>query len=261
MNDLFIGGGGCDGVMFIGVLEYLHENKLLDIKNFYGTSIGSLIGILYLSGDSPRDILKKIINLDYTKTFKYNISNIYNYHLIDNGCLDYFLGEALVSIKKDTTIGEVSEKFKVNINIHVTRIKTAEYINFNTKDYPGVKIRDAIKASMSVPFLFKPVEIDGYDYVDGCCKNITGSPKDDVYISGYSIITETVLNNDSNFFLRILLIIINDKLPNSKFTIKCRSDETKILGSYGSLDKIDETNILELYKRGLHIAKEYFHLI
>ena len=47
MNDLFIGGGGYGGVMFVGVLEYLHVNKLLDIKNFYGTSIGSLLGIFY----------------------------------------------------------------------------------------------------------------------------------------------------------------------------------------------------------------------
>jgi predicted acylesterase/phospholipase RssA len=59
MNDLFIGGGGFRGVMFIGVLEYLHEKKLLDIKNFYGTSIGSLIGILYISGIKPKDMIKK----------------------------------------------------------------------------------------------------------------------------------------------------------------------------------------------------------
>jgi hypothetical protein len=35
MDDLFIGGGGYSGIMFIGVLEYLHENDLLDLKNFY----------------------------------------------------------------------------------------------------------------------------------------------------------------------------------------------------------------------------------
>ena len=42
MNDLFIGGGGYSGFHFIGALEYIHQKKLLDLKNFYGTSIGAL---------------------------------------------------------------------------------------------------------------------------------------------------------------------------------------------------------------------------
>jgi len=260
MNDLFIGGGGYDGVMFIGVLEYLHENKLLDVKNFYGTSIGSLIGILYISGNTPKDILKKVINLDFSKTFRYNITNLFNYHIIDDTVLDCFLEKAFDSINKTITIGEFSENFNVNINIHATKITTGEYINFNTKDYPNVNLRDVVKASMSIPLLFKPVKINGYDYVDGCCKNLTGSPKDDIYIYGYSIICKTVLNDNSNVILKIIKSIVSDKLPNSKFIIKCIVDGTDT-STYVGLDKINENGTLDLYKRGLHIAKKYFSLI
>jgi len=42
MNELFIGGGGFDGFTFLGSLEYIHKNNLLDLKRFYGCSIGSL---------------------------------------------------------------------------------------------------------------------------------------------------------------------------------------------------------------------------
>ena len=68
MNDLHIGGGGFSGIMFVGILEYLHENRLLDIKNFHGTSIGSLIGILYISGMKPKDIIKKTGDSVHFKT-------------------------------------------------------------------------------------------------------------------------------------------------------------------------------------------------
>ena len=64
MNDLFIGGGGYSGVLFIGALEYIHENKLLELKNFYGCSIGSLIGCLYIFGYTPKHIIIKFLEIE-----------------------------------------------------------------------------------------------------------------------------------------------------------------------------------------------------
>ena len=87
MNDLFIGGGGIDGISFVGALEYIHQNKLLDLKRFYGCSIGSLIGVLYISGFSPTRILSCIINLDLSRFTKFDLSNIKN----NNSLLDLSL--------------------------------------------------------------------------------------------------------------------------------------------------------------------------
>jgi predicted acylesterase/phospholipase RssA len=84
MEDLFIGGGGYSGIMFIGVLEYLHENNLLDIKNFYGCSIGSLIGILYLSGYTPKEILSKFMDINLKDIVKYDFNNLSNLEIVLN---------------------------------------------------------------------------------------------------------------------------------------------------------------------------------
>jgi len=256
MNDLHIGGGGFSGIMFIGILEYLHENRLLDIKNFYGTSIGSLIGILYISGIKPKDIIKKIINIDFSNVFKYNISNIINYHIIDVVSLDNFLNLSLDNLDEDITIKNFSEKFNVNINIYVTKLNTAEHINFNNMDYPDVKIKDAIKASMCVPFVFKSIKINEEEYIDGCCKNIYGSPKEDIFINGYSIISN--FGNQDNFINKILKILFNNKKPNCNKIIECIIDESS-LKKYISFNKIEEREILELYKKGLYFAKEFFN--
>ena len=252
MNDLFIGGGGFSGIMFVGILEYLHENKLLDVKNFYGTSIGSLIGVLYISGIKPIDIIKKMISIEFSQIFKYNISNIINYHILEENCLDNFLNISLDSLEENITIKNFSEKFNVNINIYVTKLNTGEHINFNNIDYPDIKIKDAIKASMCIPFLFKPIIINKEEYVDGCCKNIYGSPNEDIDINGYSIIAG--FEDNPNFITKVLKSIFNTKKPNCKNIIHCKnSTET-----YGSLNKIEEYQILEMYKKGLYIAKKYF---
>ena len=254
MNDLFIGGGGYTGIMFVGILEYLHENKLLDIKNFYGTSIGSLIGVLYISGIKPIDIIKKMISIEFSQIFKYNISNIINYHILDEKCMDNFLNLSLDSLEEDITIKEFSEKFNVNINIYVTKLNTGEHINFNTIEYPDIKIKDAIKASMCVPFLFKPVKINEEEYIDGCCKNIYGSPKEDIIIDGYSIIAMD--DENPNFISKVINSIFNTKKPNCKNIINCIfKDSAKM---YGTFNKIETYQILEMYKKGLYVAKEYF---
>ena len=258
MEDLFIGGGGYSGIMFIGVLEYLHENNLLDLKNFYGCSIGSLIGILYLTGYTPKEILSKFMELNLKEIVKYDFNNIYNLsknHIID----DLFL-ETLINyvfdlnknyIYPNITLLEFSKKTKVNINIHVTKLDTNEYINFNNRDYPDIKLKDAIKASMSIPFIFKSVKIDASEYIDGCCKNVYGSPKEDIYVCGYSIIVN--FSGDS-YMNRVFKTLLNYSRPRSTFIIECTSELNP--GVYLNLDKLETNLVIELYKKGILFAKE-----
>ena len=76
MNDLFIGGGGYSGLIFIGALEFIHEKKLLDLKNFYGCSIGSLIGCLYISGFTPKNMVSKFLDINLDEIVKYDFNNL-----------------------------------------------------------------------------------------------------------------------------------------------------------------------------------------
>ena len=256
MEDLFIGGGGYSGIMFIGVLEYLHENNLLNLKNFYGCSIGSLIGILYLSGCTPKEILSKFLDLDLKEIVKYDfysISNLSKNHIIDDLFLDTLINYIFEFSGSDinTTLSEFSKKTKVNININVTKLDTNEYINFNNLEYPDIKLKDAIKASMSIPFIFKSVHILDSEYIDGCCKNVYGSPKEDLYICGYSIIVK--FSGDS-YINRVFKTLLNYTKPRSTFIIECTSELNT--GIYLNLDKIESNLVIELYKKGILFAKE-----
>lgn len=252
MNDLFIGGGGLDGILFIGSLEYLHENNLLDLKRFYGCSIGALIGILYISGYTPMEILSMVMKLDTKTLIKYDILNLKtNKAILNNDLLDNLISN--IPEYSNITIEEFSQKYGVDINIYATNLTTSEYTNFNNKLFPKIKLKDAIMASMTVPFIFKPVEINGQQYIDGCVKNIIGSPPPEICILGYSIILK---NSTKSYVGEVIKNMIHYSLPNSLYIIECEG------GFGGSVDilKSDElltpSFIFNLYKSGINSARE-----
>ena len=221
MNDLFIGGGGYSGVIFIGALEYIHEKKLLDLKNFYGCSIGSLIGCLYISGYTPKSILSKFLDLNLEEIVKYDFNNLpsENY-IIDDDLLDTLIGFLWEYHEFDVTLSQFSNIHKVNVNIYTTNITKNLYTNFNNKDFPDVKLKDALKASMSIPFLFKPININGDMYIDGCCKNLYGSPPSEVYICGYSLILNSLSINKS-YITNVMSSMLTKVKPRSTLLIEC----------------------------------------
>tara|TARA_Y100000389_G_scaffold205043_1_gene262373 strand:+ start:9542 stop:10306 length:765 start_codon:yes stop_codon:yes gene_type:complete len=251
MNELCIGGGGIDGLSFIGALEYIHQNKLLDLKTFYGCSIGSLIGILYISGISPRDILSIVINLDISQLIKYDFSNIKtNKSLLDNKILMELIDN--LDEYKDITIEQFSDKYKVDINIYATNINRSEYTNFNKKTFPEIRIKDAIKASMSVPFIFPPVKIRDDYYIDGCVKSILGIPPREICILGYTIILKNISHS---YMSSVIKSGIKNEYPNSLYIIECNCDN----GSQDILNaanKVTPKYILDLYKGGIKCARE-----
>jgi NTE family protein len=255
MNDLFIGGGGYSGTIFVGALEYLHEKKLLDLKNLYCCSIGSLIGALFASGINPKQILNLFLDIDLNEAVKYNISNIgSNNCLMDDSFLETLIKPLLEIHSENITLSEFAVKTGVNINIYTTNITTNKYVNLNNKDYPEIGLKDAIKASMSIPFLFQPVMISNELYIDGCCKNIYGAPPDDVYIHGYCIYLNSNRKSDK-YFSSVFYSIINAVKPRGTFLIECLNETDHSM--YLNLSSLKQKPVLEMYKKGINYAKHF----
>ena len=254
MNDLFIGGGGFSGILFIGALEYIHENKLLDLKNFYGCSIGALLGCYYISGYTPKNMLTNLLKVNLSEIVKYSFDNFLSEsYLIDDSLLETLIGFLWKYNDEDITIKEFSDKYKVNINIYATNITKDEYTNFNKTDYPDIKLKDALKATMSIPFIFKPVIINKDKFVDGCCKNLSGSPPSDVYICGYSIFLNPVGAGDS-YVRELMFNIMNRTKPRSTFLIEFTQLYDPSV--YLNLDKLDKKIMIDMYKKGIHFTKK-----
>lgn len=251
MNELFIGGGGFDGFTFLGALEYIHKNELLDLKNFYGCSIGSLIGIMYISGKCPTDILDYLLSIDAKEIVKIDIRNIStNCSILDSTVLESLLKG--IPYSKETTLSEAYKISGVHINIFVTNVDKNEYQNLNDIDNPEINLMDAVKASMSIPFLFPPVVINNQTYVDGCCKNLYGSPPDDRYILGYCIIGKYFENQ--GHVTNLLQSMIKLKEPRGTFIIRCKKDNN--FSKYINMTEINKIELIQMYSKGAIFAKD-----
>jgi len=154
LDDLRIGisfsGGGARGIAHIGVLQALLDH---DVEPQYiaGASAGSVIGVLYAAGYSPKEILGFIQDSNYFKLVKLGFPN--------GGLTNLsYLKERLGAIIPADDFSALNKPFWVAI----TNLNTGRLVIKNS----GPLI-DVVVASCSIPMVFQAVEIAGEYYVDG----------------------------------------------------------------------------------------------
>lgn len=147
---LALGGGSAKGVAHVGVLKVLEENNL-KVDMVSGTSIGSLVGAFYCSGMSAEEMTKEMFSIDITKFFELNLPR---HGFIKGNKIETYIREKL-PIKR-------FEDLKIPLFITASDLTTGDLIVFNKGD-----IAKAIRASISIPGVFNPVENNGRILVDG----------------------------------------------------------------------------------------------
>jgi len=158
MNSIKIGialsGGGARGAAHIGVLQALNENEIYP-NMISGSSAGALIGALYCSGYSPKEILELSKEHSFLKIFKIGF--------INKGLteLTYLRDFLEVNLKSKTF-----ENLKIPLKIGVTNINTGE---FELKD--SGDLISTILASCAIPIIFKPIKLNKDVYIDGGVTN------------------------------------------------------------------------------------------
>lgn len=149
-----LSGGAVRGLAHIGILKALDEYGFKpDIIS--GVSAGSIVGLFYVSGYNPSEMEKIALKTDISDYIRPSFSKK---SLFNIEKLDYFI-EKYISQK------DLSE-LKIPFYVAVTNLNTASVEYKNTGD-----IKKIIRASCSLPILFKPVKIDNYLYVDGGVMN------------------------------------------------------------------------------------------
>lgn len=149
---LVLSGGGARGMAHIGVIETMLENGY-NISAIAGTSIGSLIGGIYASG-----------NLDSFKAWVKTQSRMDIFRL-----MDVVISKSGL-IRGEKVFKELG-KFISDKNIEDLPIPYAavavDVRNHKEIIFTSGKLKDAIRASVSVPTVFKPKMHNGIELVDG----------------------------------------------------------------------------------------------
>ena len=191
ITHLVLSGGGMRGVIFIGALRYLYLNNMhKNIKHIAGCSIGSLIGIMFALKLTIYEMEEVLYNcmkdneLCFLSIKKY-IRLITELGLFDTQTMIKHLkiiikkkysdrcngADESGDISETITFAQLSKIFGVNMYISCTNINTCENEIFSIEKTPDVCAYKACSASMSIPLLFKPINIGDYHYYDGGLTN------------------------------------------------------------------------------------------
>jgi len=147
---LVLGAGVSKGFAHIGVLKILESNKI-PIHMIVGTSVGSAVGSLYAYGYNAFQLQKM--------SFSIEKGDILDLTIPDNG---FIKGEKLEEFINKTLKNTSMEKLKIPFYAVATEIKDGQEVVFG-KGNTG----QAVRASCSIPGIFRPVKIVDKMYVDG----------------------------------------------------------------------------------------------
>ena len=199
---LVLSGGGAKGYAHLGVLRVL-EKENIKIDYIAGTSIGALVGTLYSIGYSVDEIEKVLDNLNI-ESFLESGSDLtgldldkketlkkYSFYINFDNELNYSLPKGLREteelylvvknlLKKYENIKNF-DSFPIPLRVVATNLNTGE-----TKSFSEGDIAKVLTASMAIPTIFEPVEVNGALYVDGLVSR--NLPVEEAYDMGADLV-------------------------------------------------------------------------
>ena len=147
---LALGGGAARGFAHVGVIKTLEAHGIVP-DLVAGTSAGAEVGALYAAGNDGFALQKLAHKLDESK--------ISDWSLPDRGVLK---GDALQKFINEAVGQRPLEGLKKPFGAVATDLASGEGILFRTGN-----TGQAVRASATVPGVFRPVPISGREYVDG----------------------------------------------------------------------------------------------
>lgn len=168
-------GAGIRGIAYCGALMELEERGVTaNIKAVAGTSSGAITASLYAVGYTPNEIYELIGDTDFQKFNDGGGRAIGGFYRLKKK-LGWYKGdaflkwlEALIARKAgsaDITFSQLESRassdptFK-SLVVAATSMNHQMTLMFSAATYPHMRIVDAVRASMAVPFYFEPVIID-----------------------------------------------------------------------------------------------------
>ncbi|WP_026314958.1 patatin-like phospholipase family protein [Bacteroides gallinarum] len=187
---LVLSGGGAKGMTHIGIIRALEENNI-PIDYITGTSMGAIIGSLYAMGYSPDDMEALLRSDDFKRWYSGQVEPEYGYYFKKNRPTPEFFNirfsfKDSLHIKPQILPTSMVNPIQMNLVFVELFARATAACNgdfnrlfvpfrciasdvYNKKPLIMRKgdLGDAVRASMSFPFVFKPIEIDSVLAYDG----------------------------------------------------------------------------------------------
>ena len=293
---LVLSGGGARGIAHIGVLKVLEEMRV-PIHCIAGTSMGAIVGGLYAAGSSPEELEKLVTGIPWHEAFtdKQTADKLSFRRKQDSMDYKIDLNLGVRNGRLATSRGLIQGQ-NLNILLKKLLLHTADIKDFDHLKIPFRAVAadietgdtvvlgkgdlaEALRASMSIPGIFVPMEINGRMLVDGGIANnlpvsVARAMGADIIIVvdiGTPLRTREGLNSTASITAQVMTILIQRNVQAQLRTLK--PDDILIqpdLGPLGTTDfsktetamKIGAAAVGKMKERlaGLSIAPEKFQV-
>lgn len=185
---LVMSGGGARGLAHVGVIKALEENNI-PIDYVAGTSMGAIVAAMYAMGYSPDDMMELLASKEFTQWYTGTMDTDYMFYFRRNNEVPELIGINF-DIKDSLHIYKPSinlinpNPMSLGIMNTFSQYTTACGGNFDNLFVPfrcvaadiyhkkqvvfkEGDLGDAVRASMSYPFVFKPIKVDSVLMYDG----------------------------------------------------------------------------------------------
>lgn len=187
---LVLSGGGAKGAVHIGIIKALEENDI-PIDYIAGTSIGAIVGGLYAMGYTPDEMLELFTSEEFSYWQSGKVEDVYKYYFRKDRETPEFMRinvplkdslDITTSILPHSLVNPIQmnqaflqlfaqstarcegnfDKLFIPFLCVAADVYNKEPIVFRSGD-----LGDAVRASMSFPFVFKPIVQDEIPLYDG----------------------------------------------------------------------------------------------
>ena len=180
---LAMGGGGALAMSEIGVLQWFEEHHI-PVDVIAGTSMGSILAALYSTGKTPEQMTHIMTEDSVASVFRIesrysslNFRRREDSRDIPNAItVGLKHGAALRnSLLTDTGLNELLDKEFLTYNDQTDfnnlpipfRCQATDLNDAKTVTFARGSLPDAVRASASIPGVFRPFELNGHEFVDG----------------------------------------------------------------------------------------------
>lgn len=265
IKNMVFEGGGILGTAYTGAINELAS--VIDfskVNHYAGTSAGAIVAAALACRASPDFIMNEMTNANFSSFVKITFTGIavglpLEYGICTGHTFERWFSRLVNDLtgSSDITLKDVYEKYGTTFTCAVTNISTGQPEYFNTDTHPTMKLTTAVRASMSIPFIFKPVIIDGQFYIDGgLIDNFMIAKFDPRYTLGVSLIANkqpVTINSIGSYIHAVVNSLTAGITPDTL------ADVIRIhCGDRSSIDfGLSKDNLLDLVSRGRDAAIEY----
>ena len=185
---LVMSGGGARGLAHIGVIKALEENSV-PIDYVAGTSMGAIVAALYSMGYSPDEMIQVMSSKDFQRWYTGTMDQDYMFYFKKNKDVPDLLSihfdikdslhivQPLLNIVKSSPMNlgfmEIfsgsNAACKGDFDSLMVPFRCVASDTYNKKQiiFSQGDLGDAVRASMTFPFFFKPIKVDSVLLYDG----------------------------------------------------------------------------------------------